>query len=116
MSPQQLDILAAQADVGLALEQSNPINRDICLTNKIFTYLSAGLAIIFSDTAAQTEFNETYQAGIIYPQGNGEALAACIKKYLNPEILQAQKYHNYNLAKEKLNWEEESKNYLTLFS
>lgn len=116
VSPGLLDKLAAQADVGLALEQSIPMNRDICLTNKIFTYLSAGLAIIFSDTTAQTEFNRTYQAGITYPQGNAEALASCIQQYLNPEFLQAQKIHNYNLAKEKLNWEQESNKLLEIIS
>lgn len=112
--PQDIDKIAAEADVGLALEQSIPINRDICLTNKIFTYLSSGLAIIFTDTTAQKEFNYTYRAGLIYEQGNVEALASCLQEYLKPGKLYQQKLNNWQLAKEKLNWEEESKKLLDL--
>ncbi len=113
--PGEIDKVAAQADVGLAVEQSSPINRDICLTNKIFTYLSAGLAIILTDTAAQKEFNEVYRTGLQYEQGNVEALAICLQEYLLPEKLYQQKLHNWHLAKDKLNWNEEGKKLLEIF-
>ena len=45
--------LAAPYDVGLSLEQTTPHNRDLCLTNKIFTYLLAGLPILCTPTRAQ---------------------------------------------------------------
>ncbi len=114
--PGEIDKIAAQADVGLALEQSTPVNRDICLTNKIFTYLSAGLAIIFTDTTAQKEFNGTYHAGLIYDQGNAEALAKCLQGYLIPGKLYHQKLQNWQLAKDKLNWEQESKKLLEILN
>lgn len=114
--PQDIDKFAALADVGLAVEQSIPINRDICLTNKIFTYLSAGLAIIFSDTRAQKEFNNTYNTGILYQQGNAEALASCLKEYFIPGKLYQQKLHNWQLANKQLNWEMESKKLLEILN
>jgi glycosyltransferase involved in cell wall biosynthesis len=39
--------------VGLALELSEPLNRALCLTNKAFTYILAGLAVVFTDTPGQ---------------------------------------------------------------
>lgn len=47
----------ATFDVGLALEDSAAgINRNICLTNKIWCYLQAGLFILATDTIAQKDF------------------------------------------------------------
>ena len=116
VSPAEIDKLAAQADVGLAIEQSIPINRDICLTNKVFTYLSAGLAIVFTDTSAQKEFNALYKVGQIYEQGNVEALAKCLEEYLNSQKLYQQKLHNWQLAKDTLNWQQESKKLLKILN
>ncbi len=50
--------LAAEHDIGLALENSFPLNRDICLTNKIYTYLLAGLPILCTPTSAQKRIAE----------------------------------------------------------
>jgi hypothetical protein len=40
--------------MGLSLEQARPLNRDICLTNKIFVYLLAGIPQLLSATRAQS--------------------------------------------------------------
>lgn len=45
--------LAASADLGLSIEESAPPNRDLCLTNKIFIYLLAGIPQLLSNTTAQ---------------------------------------------------------------
>lgn len=52
--PSDMIQLAAAADLGLSTEESQPLNRDLCLTNKIFTYLLAGLPQLLSPTRAQT--------------------------------------------------------------
>jgi glycosyltransferase involved in cell wall biosynthesis len=53
--PAQLPALIARHDIGLALEQSFIVNRDLTITNKILQYLNAGLAVVASDTAGQRE-------------------------------------------------------------
>jgi glycosyltransferase involved in cell wall biosynthesis len=53
--PAQLPTLIARHDIGLALEQSFIVNRDLTITNKILQYLNAGLAVVASDTAGQRE-------------------------------------------------------------
>ena len=53
--PSQLPALIAQHDIGLALEQSAVLNRDLTITNKILQYLNAGLAVVATPTAGQRE-------------------------------------------------------------
>lgn len=44
-----------QHDIGLALESTEVRSRDLTITNKLFQYLQAGLAVIATDTAGQRE-------------------------------------------------------------
>jgi glycosyltransferase involved in cell wall biosynthesis len=82
ISPNEICDFAAQFDIGFATEMSIPYNRDICLTNKIFTYLQSGLAIIASDTTAQRQLLEEYpDMGMIYEKKNPESLARIIQFY-----------------------------------
>ena len=66
VSPAQLPETLTEFDVGLALEQRWPRNRDVTITNKIFQYLNAGLALIATDTAGQTEvMRSAPEAGLL---------------------------------------------------
>ncbi len=108
ISPDEIFDFATQFDVGLALEDSIPFNRDICLTNKIFTYMQCGLAIIATDTKAQQALLGEYpEIGKIYKKGNINALAEHIQLFLDPYPLLSAKKASYNLAKQEFNWEEE---------
>jgi hypothetical protein len=57
-------------DVGMAIEDaSSDINRDICLTNKIWAYYLSGLYILATDTSAQRMFlEERMDHGILFNQ------------------------------------------------
>jgi hypothetical protein len=112
IDPDFLPAEAAKHDVGLALELTSPENRNLCLTNKILTYLLAGNAVIFSDTSMQRLFNEEYQAGEIFKQDDCSMLVDKIRVYKDGNFLSSQRVHNYNLASTSLNWERESKNLL----
>ncbi|WP_029286639.1 hypothetical protein [Pedobacter sp. R20-19] len=115
ISADQIFKLAAKFDLGLALELNTPINRDICLTNKIFTYLIAGLAIIASNTKAQHQFlEENKHIGELYPIGNVNALAHVISRLFNDRaLLNNYRKNAYFLAKSKYNWEMEQQKILT---
>ena len=109
IQPELLPAFASQFDVGLALETGFSENNNIALSNKIFTYLLAGNAIILSETAMQLAFNETYKVGEGFKVNSRKELAHKIKLYKDINKLNAQKNLNYELAKQQLNWEEESK-------
>ncbi len=66
MPQDQLHRELSNYDVGLALEDGTvDLNRKICLTNKIWSYLLAGNYILASDTEAQRAFITAYKgAGV----------------------------------------------------
>ena len=118
ISPDDIIPLASKFDIGLAPEVSRPLNRDICLTNKIFTYMQAGLAIIASDTTAQKALLEKYPAiGELYENGNIEMLAATIQHYYDDrDQLYRAKKASWQIARSELNWEIESEKFLKVIS
>lgn len=109
IQPELLPEFASQYDVGLALEIGFSENNNIALSNKIFTYLLAGNAIILSETAMQLAFNKTYKVGEGFKVNNLNELLYKIKLYKDIDKLNAQKIFNYELAKHQLHWELESK-------
>lgn len=114
VNPEKIFEVASNFDIGLAAEIPYCVNRDICLTNKIFTYLLAGNCILASDTLAQKSFIETYQsAGLIYKNDDPVDLSNKLKLLIdNRELLAKFKNNSLKLASEKLNWEIESSKFL----
>lgn len=108
--------LAAQYDIGLALEPGFCLNNNIALSNKIFTYLTSGLAVIASETTAQKDFLlENPLVGKSYPIGDFQALSKIIDEYdKNRAFLYMTKLNAQQLAKEKLNWKSESAKFIQL--
>ena len=105
---EELPAFASKFDIGLALETAFSDNNNIALSNKIFTYLLAGNAIILSKTAMQLAFNNQYKIGESFAAGDAAGLAERINFYRDHEKLNAQKKHNYDIAQKHLNWEMES--------
>jgi glycosyltransferase involved in cell wall biosynthesis len=61
MAEKELHEALRNYDLGLALEDGTAdLNRDLCLTNKIWSYLLAGLYILASDTSAQRRFMDEH--------------------------------------------------------
>src|SRR5579871_1828260 len=107
---------ASLQHIGLALETPHTQNRNIALTNKIFIYLLAGNAILFSETDAQKKFIKEYTGtGNIYPLKDvNHFREILIYWYSNKESLEKYSKENYCLAKNTLNWENESRVFLKL--
>ncbi len=116
VNPTEIMNIAASADVGLALEEIQPLNRDICLTNKIFTYLLAGNAVILSETSMQKAFNSENNVGRSFKVNDVKGVAEAIKFYQNRDSLNSQRQYNYQLAQKAYNWENESKKLLQIIS
>jgi glycosyltransferase involved in cell wall biosynthesis len=114
IAPENLPAFAAAFDVGLALETGFSTNNDIALSNKIFTYLLAGNAVILSKTYMQQAFNEQYHIGESFALNDVDELAQKICLYKNREILETQRAYNYELAKKRMNWDIESKELTTI--
>lgn len=108
--PEQLIERAAQHDVGLALETGVTLNRRVALTNKLFTYMIAGLAIVATDVPAQAlVLTGEPKTGLLYPPGDAEALAANIRSLIDqPEKLKVMRSLSRHAAETHYCWEVES--------
>jgi glycosyltransferase involved in cell wall biosynthesis len=103
--------LAAIHDVGLALERRDTENHDLCIANKIFTYLLAGNAVIATATRGQQLIMETIgDAGFSYEPGDVNALARGLRRwYENRNILQHARQRSWDWGTRRFNWDLEKK-------
>jgi len=94
-------------DVGLALEQTDVFNRSICLTNKAFTYMHAGLAVAFTDTPGQRPLALDMGSGaLLYTAGDVARLAAGLKEwYEDKDQLKRAKVAAWEAARNRWHWE-----------
>jgi glycosyltransferase involved in cell wall biosynthesis len=99
----------AEHDIGLALETSTIPSRHLTVTNKLFQYLQAGLAVVATNTAGQREVLQHYpQAGQLIPSDDAIALAAAINHWVqHPEQLALAKQAAFQ-ASLTLAWENQA--------
>ena len=105
-APEEMVRLASAYDVGLSLETEVSENRQLCLTNKIFTYLLAGVPVVMSDTPAQRRLApDLGEAAALVPLSDPQAVAAAIDRLASG--LDAAKAHATRLGRGRYNWEVE---------
>jgi glycosyltransferase involved in cell wall biosynthesis len=97
----------AQYDVGLALER--PLNRNYALTvtNKVFSYMLAGLAVAATDTPGQREAMEQAPgAGFLYPAGDAKSLRTALEIWIRDrEKLRQAQQTAWSTARTRFCWE-----------
>jgi hypothetical protein len=105
----QLVAFAAQFDIGMATEPGFSTNNDLALSNKLFTYLQAGLLIVATGTSAQKAFIEQCpDVGRIYQPGNVLALTDLLELLENNRMtIAAGQQAALTLAHTEMNWETE---------
>lgn len=105
---------ATAYDVGLALESAISINRNICVTNKIFSYLMSGLAIVGTDTYGQKDiFTKFSEAVKECKMDDEEGLAEAMQYFIDhPDQLTLAKTAARKAAINQFNWETESEKLL----
>jgi glycosyltransferase involved in cell wall biosynthesis len=104
-------------DVGLALELSSDGNYSRTVTNKIGSYLLAGLAIAASDTPGQRELmRQVSDTGFLYPSGEPQALAQGLSRWLKDQAaLRAAQQAAWDVARREFCWDVEQEKLLPLF-
>lgn len=109
--PDELLSRTAEHDIGLALEQPEPLSRRLTATNKLFLYMLAGLAIAATDVPGQSYvLAQPPNPGFLYKPGDCKKLAEYINRlFSDPKRLRLLKEASLKAAKEKWNWEIESR-------
>jgi glycosyltransferase involved in cell wall biosynthesis len=112
--PSEMIRLAAEHDIGLATETDEILNRDICLTNKIFTYLLAGVPVLATCTSAQFEFATAAPGAVfVYAQQDSQALASKIDDVLTKEqALARARNAAWQQGEHRFNWDMEQRKFL----
>ncbi|MBL0358830.1 MAG: hypothetical protein IPP72_19065 [Chitinophagaceae bacterium] len=113
---EELIRLAAMHHIGLALEPGFSLNNKIALSNKLFTYLLAGNAVIVSNTPAQELYYNSYpDTAWCYQIGNIKQLTAIIQQAGTDEVLlNIKRKAAWQAANTTLNWETEQQQFLKL--
>lgn len=107
-APGQMVTLAAAYDVGLSLETDVSENRRICLTNKIFTYLLAGIPTVMSDTPAQRALApDLGAAAVVVSLSDPATIAAALDELAAASRLADAKRTAWRLGHERYNWDVE---------
>jgi glycosyltransferase involved in cell wall biosynthesis len=106
--PEEMVRLAAAYDLGLSLETEVTESRAFCLTNKIFTYLLAGVPVMLSDTLAQRLLAPDLGAAArLIALDDPSAMAAELDDLVQPAALATAKMEAAELGRQRYNWDEE---------
>jgi glycosyltransferase involved in cell wall biosynthesis len=109
VSNSELHSRIAEHDIGFAGEQTYCRSRDLTVTNKILSYMLAGLAVVASDTAGQREVAELAPAAIsLYRPGDARELARTLDDLLSsPAKLSRAKAQALQAAEQRFCWEKQ---------
>lgn len=113
--PSDMVNLAAEHDIGLASETGFSLNNELALSNKVFTYLLAGLPVLISDTQAQTRLSEEASGAVArFHKGDPESLGQAIDALLeHPETLAAARVEAWTCSRQRFNWDFEQQKWLS---
>jgi hypothetical protein len=106
-SPNEMARLAAGADIGLSVEPGVPFNKDVCLANKDFVYLLAGIPQLFSSTAAQIALAaEVGDGAILAEMGSPARTASSLDAFFSdPARVAAARASAWRLGRGRYNWD-----------
>lgn len=105
--PDRMVDLCRDYHVGLALEPGHCLNNELALSNKAFTYILAGLAVIFTDTPGQRGLAMDLGPGaFLYSAGDIEKLAQGLRLWAeNPAQLLAARRAAWAAARRRWHWQ-----------
>ena len=107
--PDELERLGSAYDLGYVGELAETHNRQIALTNKLFSYLLGGVPILATDIPAHRQLvPQLGESMTLFPIGDSTALAAAIDRLLlDPRRLAAARATAWNFGQTRFNWEVE---------
>jgi hypothetical protein len=114
--PDDMVRLASCYDIGLALEPPVSVNNDILLSNKTFTYILAGNAVLATRTAGQSRLTKDLDGSAAWCEaGRPESLAAALLPWLQRRnaLLKARETA-WTLGATRFNWDREKTEFLGL--
>ena len=114
---QDLLVWTASADLGLILNPpAYSPNVRMCLPNKLFEYLMAGLPVLSAPLDAVADVLQTYEVGWILPSLEPEVIGHTINRMLADwAALAGMHSRSMNATRDELCWEHESQRLIQLY-
>lgn len=104
----EMERLASAYDLGFVGETGHTLNRRIAVTNKLFSFLLAGIPVVASDIPAHRSFSSEHPALSLFEVGNPPSLAAAIDSVLLDPVFHARARSAAALAaRSRYNWDME---------
>ena len=99
--------LAHGYDLGVSTEDGAVLNHRLCLGNKIFTYLAAGVPVLLTSTPAQARLAaDLGLAAALYESGDVESLASILQRWdSDPSVRCAAAHEARAAALRRWHWE-----------
>jgi hypothetical protein len=109
--PSEMVALASMHDIGIASEPGHTPNNEIALSNKLFTFLVAGLPVLASATEAQAEIGRSMVGAVfLYAKASATELARQIDHLLlSQDALSCAKKAAWAIGEHRYNWDLEQK-------
>ena len=107
-SPDTIVSNCAGYHFGLSVEETEPENRDLCLTNKLFAYLLAGTPVILSSTQAHRKISRELGAAAIvldFERGEYENAAMLDTSLSSSKDMLKARETAWQLGRERYHWE-----------
>jgi hypothetical protein len=114
--PDEMIRRSATYDIGLALEPGGTENNDLSISNKLFTYLLAGQAILATRTRGQGWLlDQIAGAALSYDPGDVETLAGHLRRWITqPAALVDARQTSWDYGDRRFNWDVEQARFLNL--
>jgi glycosyltransferase involved in cell wall biosynthesis len=114
----ELLLWTVSADIGLIIyTPDHSLNVQMCLPNKLFEYLMAGLPVLASPLVAVADILNTYEVGQIVPSLAPTDVAAGINAMLKDQTALERMRHNaLQAAQHDLCWAQESQQLIRLYT
>ncbi len=114
----QEDLLhwTASAHVGVIPYQAVSLNNYLCMPNKLFEYMGAGLPVVASAFPELSRVIDGSSAGVTFDPEEPASIAAAMNKVLSDADLRARMSENARKAALVYNWENEEKTLLAVYA
>jgi len=104
------------ADLGLTLDKNTNLNYILSLPNKVFDYLQAGIPILASNTKVVSNLVHKNNIGFVTKTHNPKELATIVNSIFTDGTKYCLWKENLITLKSKLNWENEEKKLIEIYS
>jgi glycosyltransferase involved in cell wall biosynthesis len=114
--PDDMVRLSSLYDIGMALEPRGAVNTEMCISNKLFTYLIAGNAIMATNTPGQRSVIDAVgRAGVCFDEADVQGMALQLRYWFaNREALEQSRREAWHWATVCFNWDLEKRKFLDL--